>query len=171
MLGKLLLIAALAAGCGLAQDEPPTGGGGGAGGGGGRGGGGGGMDMGGGGMMRSQPSPFDRLSTTLNLDKDQKKLDKTVLDAAAKEASPLRDKISAGRGQIATAIATGKPQTEVDELVKGQALLMAQMAEIEGRAFQQIFAGLTAEQKQQRAGMAFGMFRDIFMKKDWNRNE
>ncbi len=168
MIGKFLLIAALAGGCALAQDEPPGGGGGGGGMGGmGRGGG---MDMGGGMMPRSQPGPFDRLTTMLSLDKDQKKADKALLDEAAKEAAPLRDKILASRNQIAAAVAAGKPQPEIDDLIKGHGLLMAQMSEIEGRVFQKIFSPLSAPQKQQGGSRAFAMMQGLFMKKDWNKD-
>ena len=165
MIGRLLLIAAVAAGCALAQDEPP--GGGGMGGGGGRGGGGG---MGGGGMsMPRQTSVFDQMSTALDLDRDQKKADKALIEAAAKESAPLRDQIIANRAKIATAIQTGKPQSEMDDLVKGQSLLMAQMTEIECRTFQKMFSPLSAAQKQQGGARVFALFKGLFMKKDWDR--
>ncbi len=128
------------------------------------------MDMGGGMMPGARPSPFDRFSTILTLDKDQKKADKALLDEAAKEAAPLREKILASRTQIATAIATGKSQPEIDDLIKGHGVLMAQMSDLESRVFQKIFTPLSAPQKQMGAARAFAMMQGLFMKKDWNRD-
>lgn len=93
MLKNLLVTGLLCASLGLAQ--------------GGKGGGksGGGGDMGAETPMAASATKFDDIANTLNLNKEQKKAVKTILDEGAKEAAPLRDQVSKSR------VAVGKPST------------------------------------------------------------
>src|ERR1035438_2889123 len=92
MIKRLLLSGLLAAALAFAQR--------GGGGGGGASGGGMGGDMGGGGMPRAMPTPMERMTTALTLNKDQKKQVKTIMDDAQKEAAPVRDQMLKGRQTI-----------------------------------------------------------------------
>ena len=112
-------------------------------------------------------SRLDRISTMLNLNKDQKKDFKAAMDEGQKQATPVHEEILKTRQQIADAVAGGKSS---EELVKNEGLLEAQLAEIEMRAFAKVAETLEEDQKP-RAGMLFQMMRGIFNKKNWNTAE
>jgi len=141
-----------------------------------RGGGGGGGGRGGGGnnpmpmVGFGGGTPFDRVSDSLKLSKDQKKDFRTAMDDAQKEATPVHEEILKSRISIAEAVAAGKNQDQLLELVKAEGVLEARMAEIELRAFVKITSTLEEEQKP-RTGMLFGIMRGIFAKKNWNAVE
>jgi hypothetical protein len=154
MFFKLLLAGILAASLAFAQ---------------GRGGGGGGR---GGGsnapiMMGSHADKLAILADNLKLNKDQKKLVKTVLDEGQKEAAPLRDESAKGRLAIGEAVSAGKSQDEIDKLVKSQADVESQMAGIEMKAFVKIYQELDKDQ-QSKAQVLFQMMNGIFKGKNWN---
>lgn len=132
-------------------------------GGGGRGGGAGGPVM----PMNSSPDKLAILTDDLKLNKDQKKLVKTVLDEGQKEAAPLRDEAVKSRQAIGEAVSAGKSQAEIDQLVKSQATIDSQMAGIEMRAFVKIYQGLDKDQ-QPKAQVVFQMMNGIFKNKNWN---
>jgi Spy/CpxP family protein refolding chaperone len=117
------------------------------------------------------------------LDKDQKKQTKSLLDETAKGAAPLRDQITKSRADLSAAIVAGKSADELAKLAESYSLQKAQMAQIETKAFTEIFKTLSPEQKQRpcpgpgRGGVTiycsaqvFDMFADIFMKKNWDSN-
>ena len=118
-------------------------------------------------MMATQPDKLGTLTDALKLNKDQKKLVKTVFDDGQKEAAPLRDEAIKSRLAIGEAISAGKSQAEIDQLVKSQAAIDSQMAGLEMRAFVKIYQGLDADQ-QPRAQMLFQMMNGIFKNKNWN---
>ena len=155
MLHKILLAGLLASTLAFAQ----------------RGGGGGGGRGGGGSTMPNvgfgTAAPFDRISDSLKLSKDQKKDFKSAMDEAQKEATPVHEQIVKNRLAIAEAVASGKSQ---EDLIKAEGVLEAQMTEIELRAFSKINATLEEEQKP-RARMLFMMLPGIFSKKSWNATE
>src|SRR5262245_16347825 len=105
MIGKLSLIVMLVATLASAQR--------------GGGGGGGGMGgMGGGGFpMGGVSSRLDLMATALKLTKDQKKDVKNTMDEAQKEAMPVHEQILKSRDAIAAAVAAGKGQDEINQLV------------------------------------------------------
>ena len=156
MFFKLLLAGVLAASLASAQ-----GGRGGAGGGGRGASGGPIMPMGG------QADKLTMLTDALKLNKDQKKMVKTVLDEAQKDATPLRDEGIKSRQAIGEAVSAGKSQTEIDQLVKGHAALESQMAELEMKALVKIYQGLDKEQ-QPKAQVLFQLMSGIFKNKNWN---
>jgi hypothetical protein len=87
------------------------------------------------------------------------------MDAAHKEAAPLRDQLVKGRAQIAAAIQGGK-QEEIDGAVKNYAQLDSQMTGIEMKAFAGIYKALDEEQKQ-KSRAVFTMMSGIFTRKNW----
>jgi uncharacterized membrane protein len=159
MLRKLLVVGFVLASIGLAQ--------------GGKGGGskgGGGAPSGGG--MTAPPSKFDTISNTLNLNKEQKKAVKTMLDDAAKEATPLRDQSSKARIAIADAIQAKKSDDEITQAVNAYAALATQVSVLEINTFAKIYAGLDETQKANKNGVntVFVMVKNIFATKNWNED-
>jgi len=118
-------------------------------------------------MMSNQPDKLAMLTDTFKLNKDQRKLVKTVLDEGQKDTLPLRDEAIKSRLAIGEAISAHKSQDEIDQLVKGHAAIESQMADIEMKAFVKIYQGLDKEQ-QPRAQMLFQMMNGIFKNKNWN---
>ena len=163
MLGRFLLVGLLAAGFAFAQDE-----GGGGGGGGGRGGGGGGAGGGGGGMARQMPTKLDQMTTACTLTKDQKKQFKTVLDAASKDADPLRKRIDDGLKQIQAAVLANKSAEEVKKLVDSYQMERTQMTAIEYKAFAELYKLLDPDQQKKGAQRVLGLMSGIFMVKIWD---
>ncbi len=164
MIFRLLVIGALAAGFGIAQDE---------GGGGGGGGRGGGAPGGGGGVApavpRAMPSPLDRMVTACNLSKDQRKQFKAILDAASKSAEGLRKQIPQSREQVGAAVQAGKSADEIKKLVDAHGLAVAQMAETEYKTFGQLYNLLDADQRKAGSGQRLlGVVGGILMKKNWD---
>jgi Spy/CpxP family protein refolding chaperone len=117
--------------------------------------------------MNSQPDKLTTISDNLKLDKDQKKLVKTILDEGQKEAAPLRDEAVKSRQAIGEAVVTGKSQDQIDQLVKSHAAIESQMAGIEMKTFVKIYQGLDKDQ-QPRAQVLFQMMNGIFKGKNWN---
>ena len=132
-------------------------------------GGGGGRGAGSGPIvpMNTAPDKLTILTDNLKLNKDQKKLVKTVLDEGQKEAAPLREEAAKSRQAIGEAVSAGKSQEEIDKLVKSHAGIETQMAGVEMKAFAKIFKELDKEQ-QPRAQMLFQMMNGIFKNKNWN---
>ncbi len=119
-------------------------------------------------MMSTSSDKLTILTNSLKLNKDQKKLVKTVLDEGQKEAAPLRDEAIKGRQAIGEAVSAGKSQDEIDQLVKSHAAIESQMAGIEMKAFVKIYQELDKEQ-QSKAQVLFDMMNGIFMGKNWNQ--
>jgi hypothetical protein len=118
-------------------------------------------------MGGNTPNKLEILTETFKLNKDQKKLVKTVLDEGQKEAAPLREEAAKSRQAIGEAVSAGKSQDEIDKLVKSHAGIETQMAGIEMKAFARIFKELDKEQ-QPRAQILFQMMNGIFKNKNWN---
>ena len=118
-------------------------------------------------MMGSAPDKLTILADNLKLNKDQKKLVKTVLDEGQKEAATLRDEATKSRQAIGEAISAGKSQGEIDQMVKSHAAIESQMAGIEMKAFAKIYQELDKDQ-QSKAQVLFQMMNGIFRGKNWN---
>jgi predicted solute-binding protein len=134
-----------------------------------RSGGGMGGDMGGdrGPSIRAVPTPMDRIANQFNLNKDQRKQVKSILDDGQKEAMPVRDQMIKSRQAIAQAVAAGKSQDEIDAAIKTYAAAQAQMAQIELRAVAKIFPVLEKDQ-QARAGALLSLLNGIYKGKNWD---
>jgi Heavy-metal resistance len=154
MIRKLLIISLALASIGFAQRS--------------KGGGGGAPSMSPGGSAPS--NKFEMICADLNLNKDQKKAAKTVLDEAAKEATPLREQMSKARIAIADGIQAKKGNDDLKAGVEAYAALAAQMSSLEINAFAKIFASLDETQKQNKSAIAqvFGMMKYMFATKNWN---
>jgi len=154
MLRKLLVAGLVLASAGFAQRS--------------RGGG----DTSGAPMPIAAPSKFDTISNALNLNKEQKKAVKTMLDDAAKEATPLRDQLSKARIAIADAIQAKKNDDEIAQGVNAYAALAIQMSTLEINTFAKIYAGLDETQKANNSGvgMVFVMMKNLFATKNWNED-
>jgi len=152
---KLILIGLLAATIAFGQR-------GGGGGGGGRNGGGGGMapqgDFGG-------KNKLELITTMLQLDKEQKKDVKSLMDEAQKEAAPVKDELAKSRAQLAAAIESGK-QEDIDKAVTAHAGVEAKMTAVEMKAFAAIYKLLGPDQKTKSRGL-FVMMPGIFHPKNW----
>jgi hypothetical protein len=171
MVKKLLFGGLLAAALAFAQDRMGDGGmSGGPGGGdmGSRGSGGMGGDMGAG-MPRMTLTPMERIAALFNLNKDQKKQVKSVMDDGQKEAIPVRDRMLKSRQAIAQAVAAGKSQDEIDAAIKECAAAQTQMAQIELRAASNIYRALDKDQ-QTKAGQLLAIVNGIFKGKNWDSN-
>ncbi len=134
-------------------------------------GGGGNRNMGdmGAPMRPSPPSRLDLLTQFLNLNKDQRKDVKNIMDEGQKEAAPLREQMSKGRGEMAAAVEGGKAE-EIDRAVKSYAALETKMAEIELKSFARIFKLLDSDQ-QSKTRAVFTMMSGVFQGKNWMEAE
>jgi len=137
-------------------------------GGGGRGGGRGGSE--GGSFVMSAPNKFDTISDMLKLNKDQKKALKTTFDGSQKEAAPIRDQIAKALLAIGEAVQAGKSADEIKSLSSSLGTLEAQMAEIELKAFSQIYKSLDKDQLTAIRGL-FPLMKGMFSGKNWNAAE
>ena len=158
MLRKLLVVGLVLAGVGFAQGEK---------------GGGRGADPSAGIMMPTpSASKFDTIGSALNLNKEQKKAVKTLLDDAAKEATPFRDQLSKARIAIADAIQAKKSGDEITQAVNTYAALATQMSALEINIFARIYAGLDETQKTNKTGVntVFAMMKNLFATKNWNED-
>jgi len=106
----------------------------------------------------------------LALNKDQKKDLKTTMDEAQKEATPVHEQIVKSRDAIAQAVAAGKSQDDVNQLVTGEAALETQIAVIELKAFAKVYKTLDAEQQPKATGFLY-MIKGVFNGKNWNSTE
>jgi Spy/CpxP family protein refolding chaperone len=152
---RLLLIGALAAGFGCAQE----------------GGGGGSGRAGAGYAAPPAPnvvSPLQRMTTVCTLSKDQAKQFSAILDAASKSAADLRKQIPGDRGSIAAAVQAGKSPEEIKKLVDADGLAVAQMTQIEMKAYADLRKLLDPDQIKAGGARVYGMLVGMFMKKNWN---
>ena len=158
MLRKLLVLGLALASIGFAQGKGSKGGG--------------GNTPGAGMMPAGPPSKFDTISNALNLNKEQKKAVKTLLEDAAREATPLRDQLSKTRIAIADAIQTKKSDDEITQAVNAHAALATQMSTLEINTFAKIYAGLDETQKANKnaVGTVFVMMKNLFATKNWNED-
>jgi hypothetical protein len=131
---------------------------------------------GGGGMSAGQFGGFqltrlEILTNDFQLNKDQKKAVKTLLDDAHKNAAATRDALLNGHAAIGTAIAAGKSQAEIDAIVKQYGQQAAAMAALEMKALAQLLQQLEAAQRGNQAAVrsAFVLMHGIFLDaKKWD---
>jgi hypothetical protein len=123
-------------------------------------------------MPTGAATKFDRIATTLNLNKDQKKAARAIIDEAAKEAAPLRDQISKSRIVVGEAITAKKNEDELKQVAKASSDLSVQLTQLELNTFNKIFGLLDDTQKkdQQALGRTFVLMTDIFHGKNWNED-
>jgi Spy/CpxP family protein refolding chaperone len=161
MLKKLLLAGLLCATVALAQD----------GGGGGYGGKkGGGGDMGA--PMGGPPSSnrFENIANALNLNKDQRKSVRAILDDGAKEAAPLRDQLGKSRVAVGEAITAKKSDEELKQVAKTSSDVAVQLTQVEIRTFAKVFGALDDTQKKdmRALGRVLALMNGMYHNKNWN---
>jgi hypothetical protein len=112
---------------------------------------------------------FETIANVLNLDKDQKKTVRTILEDGAKEAAPVRDQMSKSRIAVGEAIAANKGEDELKHVAKTSSDLDAQLSELEIKAFAKTFASLNDTQKKdmQAAGRALFLMNGMYHVKNW----
>lgn len=131
--------------------------------GGGRGGGGGGR-----GPMTDIRGRMEILSDVFDLDKDQKKAVKTTLDAAYKDAAPIRLELKKTRAALGVA-AQGNDAAAIDAAAKAYATQVTAMTDAEMKALALILKPLSQEQKAKGTSAAFFLMRTIFLDdKKWD---
>lgn len=153
---RVLLIGALATGFACAQE-----------------GGGGGNGRAGAGYAapaapKAVASPLERMTAACTLSKDQAKQFSSILDAASKSAADLRKQIPGDRGSIAAAVQAGKSPEEIKKLVAADGLAVAQMTQIEMKAYADLRKLLDPDQIKAGGARVYGMLVGMFMKKNWN---
>jgi hypothetical protein len=162
MVMRILLAGLLFAGLALAQGGGYSGG---------KKGNSGGPAMGVGPMGPPPANRFDDIANALNLNKDQRKTVRTILEDGAKQAAPLREQLSKSRIVVGEAIASNKGQDELKQIAKASSDLAAQLSEVEIRAFAKIFGTLDDTQKKDIRGLGrvlevtVGMYHN----KNWNQ--
>lgn len=158
MLKRILITGLLCAGFALAQ----------------RGGGGG--SKGGGDMAptmgAAMPNRIDRIAAALNLDKDQKKTVRTILEDGAKEAAPLRDQVAKSRIALGEAIGAQKGEEELKQIARTSSDLSAQLTELELQTFAKVFGTLNDDQKKDSQALvrAYGLIANVYHNKNWNED-
>jgi hypothetical protein len=112
---------------------------------------------------------FDNIAGVLNLNKDQKKTVRTILDDGAKEAAPIRDQMSKSRIAVGEAITANKSEDELKQIAKTSSDLDAQLSEMEIKAFAKTYAALDDTQKKdmQAVGRALFLMNGMYHIKNW----
>jgi hypothetical protein len=133
----------------------------------GRGSGGGDMDPRAGGPPST--NRFENIANSLNLNKDQRKTVRTILDEAAKEAAPIRDHMSKSRIVVGEAITANKSEDELKQVAKAASDLNAQLSQIEIRTFAKTWATLDDIQKKDMRGLgrALSLMSGMYHSKNW----
>ena len=113
---------------------------------------------------------FDNIANALNLDKDQKKTVRTILDDGAKEAAPIRDQIGKSRIAVGEAVAANKSEEDLKQVARTTSDLAAQLTQLELKTFAKIFAALDDTQKKdtRSLGRVFVAMNNIYHSKNWN---
>ena len=114
---------------------------------------------------------FDDIASALNLNKDQRKTAKTILEDGARETAPLRDQLSKSRVAVGEAVTASKGQEELKQIAKTQQRSGgADLPVPEIKAFVKIFAVLDDTQKQDMRGLgrALSLMNEMYHIKNWN---
>jgi hypothetical protein len=118
-------------------------------------------------MEMSEPTRMDRISAMLDLNKDQKKQVRGILDDAQKEAAPLRDELAKRSADVGDLAAGGKSGDDLKPALDAYAQAEAKMAAIEMQAFAKIYQALDKDQ-QPKSRPVFRMMTGIFNGKNWD---
>jgi hypothetical protein len=159
MMTKLLVAGLLCAGLAVAQ---------------GMGGGGRNRNSGGGDMGQTGGAPasnrFDNIANALNLNKDQKKTVRTILEDGAKEAAAVRDQLSKSRVAVGEAITANKSEDDLKQIARSSSDLAAQLSELEIKTFAKVFGTLDDAQKKDMRGLgrALSLVSGMYHNKNWN---
>jgi hypothetical protein len=97
----------------------------------------------------------------LKLSKDQQTEVESILEVSYQEAAPVRDLMSKGRVAYVNAVLSGQSADDMAKLTKDFTTVEAQMANVEVKAFQKIYALLKPNQTA-HAPEAFDLMAGIF---------
>jgi hypothetical protein len=121
-------------------------------------------------MAPAVATRFDNIAGALNLNKDQKKAVRTILDDGAKEAAPIRDQIGKSRIAVGEAIGANKSEEDLKQVARTTSDLAAQLTQLELKTFVKIVAALDDTQKKDTRSMnrAYVLMNNIYHTKNWN---
>jgi hypothetical protein len=130
-------------------------------------GGGGDMDPRAGGPPST--NRFDNIANSLNLNKDQRKTVRAILDEGAKEATPVREQMSKSRIAVGEAIAAKKSEDELKQVAKTASDLNAQLSQIEIQTFAKMYGALDDIQKKDMRALGHALFlmNGMYHIKNW----
>jgi len=134
-------------------------------------GGRGGGTSGGGEFGGFQLTRLETLAAQFQLNKEQKKNVKALLDDAHGGAAATRDALIAAHAAIGAAIAANKSQAEIDAAVKQYGQQAAAMTALEMKTLAQVLQQLEPEQRSNGLAVrsAFFLMRGIFLDpKKWD---
>ena len=122
--------------------------------------------------MGAPQNKLDTIAATLDLNKDQKKAAKTILEDGAKEAAPLREQVVKSRIAVGEAVAAKKGDDEIKQAAQASSQLSTQLAQVELRTFAKIIATLDDTQKANLQGMGrvLILMNGIYSNKNWNED-
>lgn len=119
-----------------------------------------------GGLMAKQDTALpqrhnfvDRMSTALNLTSQQKEQAKTIFTSEREAARSLRQELRENREALQSAIQTGKPLADIQQLARKQGPALGNLAAMRATAFAKFYAVLTPAQQQKLAGLHQGWRR------------
>jgi uncharacterized membrane protein len=112
---------------------------------------------------------FDKIANSLNLNKDQRKTVRTILDDGAKAAAPIREQMSKSRIAVGEAITANKSEDELKQVAKTASDLNVQLSQIEIQTFAKTFAALDDIQKKDMRGLGRALFlmNGMYHIKNW----
>lgn len=114
-----------------------------------------------GGGIRPIVAPESRLVSlekSFELTKDQKNQIKALMDAAHKNAAPIRDGLLKAHEAMGAAVQGGKAQPEIDAAARAYAEQAAAMAALEMKALADIVKTLTDTQRSNNAAISAAFF-------------
>jgi Spy/CpxP family protein refolding chaperone len=89
---------------------------------------------------------FDMLATALDLTAAQKQQAQAILSAARQSAQPVMQQLKQSRQSLIAAVKAGD-NAQIDEIATSQGVLEGQITAIHGKAFAQVYALLSPQQK------------------------
>jgi hypothetical protein len=113
---------------------------------------------------------FENIANALNLNKDQRKTVRTILDDGAKDAAPLRDQISKSRIVVGEAIGANKGEDELKQVAKTSSDLAVQLTLLELKTFGKVVGALDDTQKKdmRSVGRVLLLMNGMYHNKNWN---
>jgi Spy/CpxP family protein refolding chaperone len=89
---------------------------------------------------------LNMIATALDLTAAQKEQAQSILADTRQSAQPIRQQLQQSRQSLVAAIKAGD-NTQIDQIAANQGILQGQLTAIRGKAFAQIYALLTPQQK------------------------
>lgn len=100
---------------------------------------------------RWRANRVDRMSTALNLTAQQQQQAKTIFASERDKAQPFRQQLREDRKTVQSAIQSGKPAAEIQELAKNEGPVLADLAAMRATANAKFYAELNPAQRQKLA--------------------